>query len=36
LPYVQRLAQPDWAQVDSLYKGINVQAGQIIHPALLD
>ena len=36
LPYVQRLAQPDWAAVDSLHKGINVQAGKIIHPALLD
>ncbi len=34
LPYVQRLAQADWKQVPSLSKGINVENGQIIHPAL--
>ncbi len=34
LPYVQRLAQPDWQQVPSLRKGINVENGQIVHPAL--
>ena len=35
LPYVQRLAQPDWASVPSLQKGVNVDSGKIIHPALL-
>ena len=35
LPYVQRLAQPDWASVPSLQKGINVHSGKIVHPALL-
>ncbi len=34
LPYVQRLAQPDWKDVPSLHKGINVENGQIVHPAL--
>jgi alanine dehydrogenase len=35
LPYVQRLARAGWREVDSLQKGINVDAGKIIHPALL-
>ncbi len=35
LPYVQRLAQPEWVSVPSLQKGINVTAGKIVHPALL-
>ncbi len=35
LPYVQRLTHVDWAAVPSLQKGINVQGGQIVHPALL-
>ncbi|WP_395375394.1 alanine dehydrogenase [Marinicella sp. W31] len=35
LPYVQRLANPGWRDVPSLAKGINVEAGKIVHPALL-
>lgn len=34
LPYVQRLAQPGWKSVESLAKGINVENGEIAHPAL--
>ena len=34
LPYVQRLAQPGWKTVESLAKGINVENGEIVHPAL--
>ncbi|MFP4207545.1 MAG: alanine dehydrogenase [Wenzhouxiangella sp.] len=34
LPYVQRMARPDWAQSAELSRGINVRAGQIVHPAL--
>ncbi|MFV0543567.1 MAG: alanine dehydrogenase [Marinicella pacifica] len=34
LPYVQRLATADWYQVEALQRGVNVKAGQIIHPAL--
>ena len=36
LPYVQRLTHVDWPSVPSLQKGINVQGGQIVHPALMD
>jgi len=36
LPYVQRLATADWYQVEALQRGVNVKAGQIIHPALKD
>lgn len=35
LPYVARLAEPGWEQSAALRRAINVQAGQIIHPALL-
>lgn len=35
LPYVQRLAHSGWRDVDSLSKGINVDNGTIIHPALM-
>ncbi len=35
LPYVQRLARPGWKDVPSLQKGINVENGDIVHPALL-
>jgi len=35
LPYVQRLTQTDWSSVSALQKGINVQSGKIVHPALL-
>ena len=34
LPYVLKLAQPDWRACKSLTRGINVEAGAIIHPAL--
>jgi len=34
LPYVLRLATADWYQVEALQRGVNVKAGQIIHPAL--
>jgi len=35
LPYVQRLARDGWRDVESLAKGINVDNGKIVHPALL-
>ena len=35
LPYVQRLGRDGWKEVESLSKGINVEGGKIIHPALL-
>lgn len=35
LPYVQRMARADWKENESLLKGINVRAGEIVHPALL-
>ncbi|MFK8010619.1 MAG: alanine dehydrogenase [Marinicellaceae bacterium] len=34
LPYVQRLGRDGWRDVESLAKGINVEAGKIVHPAL--
>ncbi len=34
IPYVSRLAQPDWRASDELRRGINVEAGNIVHPAL--
>ena len=34
IPYVLRLAQADWQQDPALVRGINVQGGEIIHPAL--
>lgn len=34
LPYVQRMAQSDWDAVASLARGVNVRAGEIVHPAL--
>ncbi len=35
LPYVQRMARSDWTDVDALAKGVNVRAGEIVHPALV-
>jgi alanine dehydrogenase len=35
MPYVLALAQPDWQQHQGLRDGINVQAGQVCHPALV-
>lgn len=34
LPYVHALARPDWKDSPSLVRGINVAAGELIHPAL--
>ena len=34
LPYVQHLAQPDWTAELPLVRGINVQGGQVVHPAI--
>ena len=34
LSYVLKLAEPDWRENDALVKGINVEKGEIIHPAL--
>jgi alanine dehydrogenase len=34
LPYVQAICEPDWRSRPELLKGINIEAGDIIHPAL--
>jgi len=34
LPYVQAICEPDWKSRPELLKGINIEAGDIIHPAL--
>ena len=34
LPYVHTLTRPDWKNSPSLKRGINVAAGELIHPAL--
>jgi alanine dehydrogenase len=35
LPYVQRMAAgPQWREHESLKRGINVDGGEIVHPAL--
>ena len=34
LSYVLKLAEPDWRNNNALVKGINVDQGEIIHPAL--
>ncbi len=36
LPYVQRMARSDWDSDPALKLGVNVQGGEIIHPALKD
>ncbi len=33
-PWVSRLAQADWQQNPALARGINVQNGEVVHPAL--
>ena len=33
-PYAMRLAAGNWRDVPSLHKGINVDAGEVVHPAL--
>ncbi|MEE4295377.1 MAG: alanine dehydrogenase [Wenzhouxiangella sp.] len=34
LPYVQRMARSDWMEFPALARGVNVRAGEIVHPAL--
>ena len=34
IPYVTAIAEPDWKSCKSLSRGINIEAGQVIHPAL--
>ena len=36
LPWVNKLASGDWRGNEALVKGINVEAGKLVHPALLD
>jgi alanine dehydrogenase len=36
IPYIARLAQPDWQQNMELSRGINVKEGKIVHHALQD
>ncbi len=35
LPYILRLATPDWEHDDVLHSGVNVRAGKVVHPALI-
>ncbi len=34
MPYLLCLAEPDWRELSALSRGINVQNGDVIHPAL--
>jgi len=34
LPFVEAMCEPDWRSRPELLKGINIEAGDIIHPAL--
>ncbi len=34
LPYVQQMAREDWTRNPALDKGVNVRAGEVVHPAL--
>jgi alanine dehydrogenase len=34
LPFVEAMCEPDWKSRPELLKGINIEAGDIIHPAL--
>jgi len=36
MPYVLRLASGDWVSDAALQKGVNVRAGEVMHPALRD
>ena len=36
LPWVTKLATGDWRDNAALVRGINIEAGRIVHPALLD
>jgi alanine dehydrogenase len=35
LPYLKQLVRDDWREVPALRGAINVEAGQVVHPALL-
>ena len=35
LPYVMKMADETWESDASLHKGINVRAGEVVHPALV-
>ena len=35
LPYILRLAKPDWKTDKALLGGVNVEAGKVVHPALM-
>lgn len=34
LPYALALAEPEWEEHAALYRGVNVQDGKLVHPAL--
>jgi alanine dehydrogenase len=34
LPYLLRLAEPDWREEPALMRGLNLEQGRILHPAL--
>ncbi len=34
MPYLLRLTEPDWRDEPALARGINVEAGKLVHPAL--
>jgi alanine dehydrogenase len=34
IPYILRLVTPDWQTDSALHKGLNVRAGEVVHPAL--
>lgn len=36
LPWVQKLASGEWRDNEALVRGINVEGGKLVHPALLD
>ena len=36
LPYLKQLVRDDWRDVPALREAVNVEAGQVVHPALLD
>jgi alanine dehydrogenase len=35
IPYLLQLVESDWDQRPALQKGINIRAGEVVHPALL-
>jgi alanine dehydrogenase len=36
LPWVNKLASGSWRDNDALVRGINIEGGKLVHPALLD